>query len=433
MAGKIEFSEKALKSRNAGQQNYSLTSVKARWTWFILMSVTLLFAGLTVWGFCGSMVETVTGTGITVMRKGVYPITATGTGQLVDLNVQPGAQVSAGQPVGEIHDPQVFFNIRKLESEYNLLCKEVEFLKNGIDRLTQRKVGLDKKRESMLTDLSRKQEDSKQRAEEIAKRYAGLAEAGAASKVSLYQMLDSALQTETSLFSTRVQLMEAEVSQQDLIWQLEQRLLELNQQLEQKLRDLELARKLYQESRWLTTDFGGEVLEVFKKQGEFVQNGERLGLVASDMNGGMYLVAYVPVVLGPNIRNGMSAYFAPTIAPSARFGYIKCVVREVSNAPVNPESVQTELSNSVLVQALASQGPTMRVVLEMLPDANSVSGYLWTSKDGYKGKIGNGAMGQVIINTSHRAPASYVIPALRELLAHDSQAEKPEDSKEKKK
>lgn len=431
MGGKIEFSEKALNSRRAGQQNYALTSVKSRWTWFILMSVTLLFAGLTVWGFCGSMVETVTGTGITVLRKGVYPITATGTGQLVDLNVQPGAQVSAGQPVGEVHDPQVFFNIRKLESEYSLLCKEVEFLKNGIDRLTQRKVELDKKRESMLTDLSHKQEASKKRAEEIAKRYAGLADTGAASKVSLYQMLDSALQTDTSLFSTRVQLMEAEISQQDLIWQLEQRLLELNQQLEQKQRDLELARKLYQESRWITADFGGEVLEVFKKQGDFVQNGERLGLVAADTKGGMYLVAYVPVALGPDIRNGMSAYFSPTIAPASRFGYIKCVVREVSNAPVNPESVQTELSNSVLVQALASQGPMMRVVLEMLPDAGSASGYMWTGKGGYQGKIGNGAMGQVIINTSHRAPASYVIPALRELLTHDAQTGNEEEGQKK--
>ena len=67
------------------------------------------------------------------------------------------------------------------------------------------------------------------------------------------------------------------------------------------------------------------------------------------------------------------------------------------------------------------------VVLEILPDPKSPSGYRWTSRKGYPRKIVNGMLGEVIINTSYRAPASYVIPALRELMNRKQVKKKPSD------
>lgn len=429
MSEKIQFSEKALASRNRAGQRHVLTSVKARWTWFLLGSVTLLFAALVTWGFCGSMVETVSGTGVTVLSKGVHPIVAHGSGSLTTLNIQPGARVGAGQSVGQLHNADVFFNIRKLESEYSLLTAEVNFLKEGIAKLTANKVQMDQKRGELLGSISDKQEASHKRADEVQQNYSTLLDQGAASRTDLYQVMDNALQTENALLATRMQMMEAEISQQENLWQKEQHLLELNQQLEQKQRDLELAQRLYREACWLTSEFDGVVQEVFKEEGDYVQQGERIGLVAGDKDDGMYLVAYVPATEQAQIRNGMSAYFAPTVASPSRYGYIKCVVREVSAAPVNPEAVEAELANATLVQMLASQGPMLRVVLEMLPDEKSASGYSWTSRKGYHGEIVNGQLGQVLINTEYRAPATYVIPALRELLKRQTSSSRQEEEK----
>lgn len=431
MSNKIQFSEKALASRMSNQRTHVLTGVKARWTWFLLSSVTLLFAALVTWGFYGSMVETVSGTGVTVLSKGVHPIVARGSGSLTTLNIHPGAHVGAGQSVGQLHNADVFFNIRKLENEYSLLTAEVNFLKKGIEQLTARKVEMDKKRGEMLSGISEKQQESHQRADEVSRSYSNLLAQGAASRTALYQVLDSALQTESSLMSTRLQMQEAEISQQENLWQQEQRLLELNQTLEQKERDLELARRLYRDACWLTSEFDGVVQEVFKEEGDYVQQGERIGLVASNLSDGMYLVAYVPATEQAQIRNGMSAYFAPTVAASSRYGYIKCVVREVSAAPVNPEAVQAELANATLVQMLSNQGPMLRVVLEMLPDEQSPSGYSWTSRKGYSGKIVNGMLGQVLINTEYRAPATYVLPALRELLNRHTSSSSSTSSEKK--
>lgn len=131
MAGKIAFSEKAIEQMNRGTQSHALTSVKARWTWFLLGSISLFFGAMIFWGFYGSMVESVTGVGITLLSGGVHPIIAGGNGKLSHLNIQAGAEVTSEQIIGQIYNPEMLFNVRKLESEYNLLRSEVEFLKQG--------------------------------------------------------------------------------------------------------------------------------------------------------------------------------------------------------------------------------------------------------------------------------------------------------------
>ena len=427
MAGKIAFSEKAIEQMNRGTQSHALTSVKARWTWFLFGSISLFFCAMIFWGFYGSMVESVSGVGITLLNGGLHPITVGGNGKLSHLNIQAGAEVTSEQIIGQIYNPEMLFNVRKLESEYNLLRSEVEFLRQGTERLTAQKLEMDRAKKKHLEHLTIQQEQSRQRAAEIVDIYSRLTNVGAASKVTYYQTLDQMVQTESSFLSTLFQSMETDISQQDQIWQQEQKLLELKQQLEQKRQDLDLARKLYREAYWITPNFDGQVLEVFKEEGAYVQNGEKIALVASSPDEGMYLAAFVPPDQGKKIRNGMSAFFSPAAAPAAEYGYLKCVVREVSNVPVNAETIQAELMNASLTQMIAGKSAVIRVVLEILPDPKSPSGYRWTRRKGYPRKIVNGMLGEVIINTSYRAPASYVIPALRELMNRKQVKKKPSD------
>lgn len=416
MAGKIAFSEKALEQMNSGTRSHALTSVRARWTWFLLGSISLFFAAMIVWGFYGSMVESVSGVGITLLSGGVRPVIAGGSGTLSHLNIRAGAEVSSEQIVGQIYNPEMLFNVKKLESEYNLLRSEAEFLKQGTERLTAQKLKIDREKKMHLERLTAQQENSRKRAADVVDIYSRLSNTGAASKISYYQTMDQMVQTESSFLSTLFQSMETDITQQDLIWRQEQKLLELRQKLEQKKQDLTLAQRLYREAYWITPNFDGKILEVFKEEGAFVQNGEKIALVAAGLDEGMYLAAFVPPDQGKKIRNGMSAFFSPAAAPSAEYGYLKCVVREVSNVPVNAETVQAELMNASLTQMIAGRSAVMRVVLEILPDSKSQSGYRWTSRKGYSQRVVNGMLGDVIINTEYRPPASYVIPALRELL-----------------
>jgi HlyD family secretion protein len=198
--------------------------------------------------------------------------------------------------------------------------------------------------------------------------------------------------------------------------QQELKLLDLRGEIEQKKEELRLARTLYLEADWLTASFDGLVLEVLKEEGAFVQAGDKVALVGADRKDGIYLAGFVSADQGQKIRTGMSAYFAPAAAPASEYGYVRCIVRDVSAGPVNAEMVLSELMNASLTQLVMGKSAVMRVELEMVPDAESASGFRWTSGKGYPHAIVNGMIGELLINTEYRRPASYVIPALRELM-----------------
>lgn len=416
MGNKIDFSEKALANLSNVGRSHALTSAKNSWSYFLLAAVTLLFSGLMLWGFYGSMVESVSGVGITLLNKGTHPIIANGTGTLTHLNIHIGTNVSHGETLGQIHNAELFFNINKLGNEYTALISEVEILRDGVTKLTSGKIESEKQRQKILTELTALQQKSRHRAEEIVQLYSTLLKSGSASKMSYFESLDAQTQAEISFANTLFQAMEANLSQEETLWQLQRQLLEMQQTLDHKKRELDLAMRLFRESNWISSKFDGKVTEIFKKEGSFVQIGEPIAMVSSDIKEGIYLVTFIPAMNSREIKCGMSANFSPAIAPANRYGYIKGVVREVSQIPINPSAIQIELANDVLTQQIVQQGAVIRVVIELIPDSNTLSGYAWTTKRGYKGTIANGMMGEVFIHIDHRSPASYVLPAVREFF-----------------
>jgi HlyD family secretion protein len=416
MSTKIAFSEKALEQRRLTAPSHALTSARTPWTWFLLGSVTLFFLAMIVWGFYGSMVESVRGVGVTLLSGGVRAITAGGNGILSHLNVQAGAYVSADQIVGQIYNPERLFTVRKLEAEFERLSAEADLMQRGTERLTTLMVGKERDKVSRLERLAALQEQSKKRARELGDIYAVLSRSKTAPIVTYYQTLDRMLQTELDILSTYFQSAEASVSTENLLWQQELKLLDLRGKIAQKKEELWLAKTLYREADWLTASFDGQVMEVLKEDGAFVQAGDKVALVGADRKDGIYLAGFVSADQGQKIRTGMSAYFAPAVAPASQYGYIKCVVRDVSTAPVNAEMVLSELMNASLTQQVMGKNAVMRVELEMVPDAGSASGFRWTSSKGYPREIVNGMVGEILVNTEYRTPASYLIPALRELM-----------------
>ena len=416
MADKINFSKKALNNLGNNIGDQTLRSVKNFWNYFLLSAITVLFATLLIWGFCGRISETVSGTGITLLNNGYHPIIAHGTGTLSHLNINVGTTVTPGQSVGQIHNPELFFNITKLGNEYNALISEMEILRSGIEKLTARKSDSEKQRKEILAQLTELQQKSRQRAKEIVEIHSSLRQSGAVSKIAHFQALDNQTQSEISFANTLFESLANDLTSEETLWQHQRQLLEMQQTLAQKKRELDLALRLFQESNWISANHQGKVTEIFKREGAFVQNGETIALLSSDPADGIYIAAFIPAIQSREIKCGMSVFFSPAIAPASRYGYIKGVVREVNLMPSNPEAVQAELANEALTKQIAGQGAVIRVVVELLPDSSTHSGFAWTTKRGYSGKIPNGVVGEVIINTGNRSPASYILPALKEFF-----------------
>ena len=417
MANKINFSEKALNNLGNNIEDQTLRSAKNFWSYFLLSAITILFAALLIWGFCGSISENVSGSGITLLNKGYHPIIAQGTGTLSHLNIDVGTTVTPGQSVGQIHNPELFFNITKLGNEYNALISEMEILRSGIEKLTSGKIKSEKKRQEILAQLTALQQQSRQRAKEIVSIHSSLQQSGAVSKITYFQALDNQTQSEISFANTLFESLANDLTSEETLWQHQRQLLEMQQTLSQKKRELELALRLFQGSNWISANHQGKVTEIFKKEGSFVQTGETVALLSSDPADGIYIAAFIPALQSREIKCGMSVFFSPAIAPANRYGYIRGVVREVSLMPSNLNAIQSELANEALTKQLAAHGAVIRVVVELLPDPNTASGFAWTTKRGYPGKITNGIVGEVIINTGKRSPASYILPALKDFFS----------------
>ncbi len=184
--------------------------------------------------------------------------------------------------------------------------------------------------------------------------------------------------------------------------------------------ELESIRRHGDESMYIRSKTSGTVIELLKDSGSFVSQGDKIALVASDLKKGIYLVAYIPAKNGKRIKNGMRAFFSPSVAPANRYGYIRAVVRDVSDAPINRETILRELLNGTLTDMLAGDEAMIRVVIDLMPDENTPSGYSWTGSHEYEHKITNGIYGTVIINVENRSPISYVIPGIRYMFAGSS-------------
>ena len=416
MANKINFSEKALNNLGNNIGDQTLRSAKNFWNYFLLSAITVLFATLLIWGFCGRISETVSGTGITLLNNGYHPVIAHGTGTLSHLNINVGTIVTPGQSVGQIHNPELFFNITKLGNEYSALISEMEILRSGIEKLTARKTDSEKQRKEILAQLTELQQKSRQRAKEIVEIHSSLRQSGAVSKITYFQTLDNQTQSEISFANTLFESLANDLTSEETLWQHQRQLLEMQQMLAQKKRELDLALRLFQESNWISANHQGKVTEIFKREGSFVQIGETIALLSSDPSDGIYIAAFVPAIQSREIKCGMSVFFSPAIATSSRYGYIKGIVREVNLIPSNPEAIKSELANESLTGQIIGQGAVIRVVIELLPDSSTHSGFAWTTKRGYSGKIPNGVVGEVIINTGKRSPASYILPALKEFF-----------------
>lgn len=413
---KIAFSEKALAEMNHGGHSYVLTSVKARWTWIFFGVITLFFGALLFWGFFGNMVDTVQGTGILLLKGGVRPAIAKGSGELTQLNVATGSPVTASQVIGQIYNAEMFFRVRKLESEYRQLILECKALAQGSQKLANLRVAKDNEKQNILEELTKKYHQSLARSKQLSEMYQRLKGKGAVSMVTYYQALDTMLNTESTLLSTRVRNMSNSTEMEMLSWEQKQNLIKLKSQLLQKEFELKLAKKIFRDSFWVLAGFEGKVLEILKHEGSFVRQGDTIALIASGISKGLYLAGFVPAGNGKKIKPGMSAYFAPSSVSADEYGYIQGVVREVSQAPVTAEGVQAELVNSSLTRMIAGKTAVVRVTVELIPDSATVSGLKWTSRNGAPVKISNGELGILTINTDYRPPVSFIIPYAHKLL-----------------
>lgn len=194
----------------------------------------------------------------------------------------------------------------------------------------------------------------------------------------------------------------------------------LERTIADKVAELDIARRIFRETFWLPAGTDGVVIELLKSDGDYVMAGERVALIAADLNQGVYISGYIPASSGKRVRPGMVMYFDPYAVNSAEYGFMQAVVRDVSASPVNVETIAAELQNHSLAESLSGGNAMVHVTAELIPDASTYSKVKWTSADGAPISVSGGLMGDIIIKTEYRSPASFMLPMVHSALHREN-------------
>ena len=167
------------------------------------------------------------------------------------------------------------------------------------------------------------------------------------------------------------------------------------------------------------TDYDGVVDEVMVAEGEIVTAGSpicsvRLTQERSDLTG----VFYIPVDKGKRVEPGMTIQLAPNGVDVTQTGSLIGVVKSVSQYPMSAEGVKKGLGNAQLAQYVLSQGggAAVEVKFELVKDADSASGYLWTSVVGKHRPITAGSFCTGFVVIEHQPPIEKVFYKISQWL-----------------
>lgn len=409
------FSELSLFARRENRDPDVISNITAPWMWGLLAGLTICLAAVMYWGFYGTLVDTTSGSGIITRAQGVNSVVAKTSGTIEFLDIKPGTPITPNQILGRVYNPEVFFNIHKLQIEQKELQERAEMIQAGMNDLFQKRETAEQSKNQIIAELVQELKENRERMQEMVHIQRELRTKGVISKSDYYNILGQNVSNENSVANTLISQLESMYAQEESRWKQEESHIKLRGELFAKRQEVDLVLKKNQESIWLRSDVNGVVLELFKHPGDPVNTGERIASVsASNDDRSIRTIAYVSASEGKKVRPGMSVYFSPAALPAADHGYIMGVVVSTSLFPVSYESIHAELKNSDFAKTLTREGAVMRVEVAFLPSDQTVSGVKWTSLSGAGATIEPGMVGSLLINTDYRRPISYVLPYLRE-------------------
>ncbi len=410
------FRKVSLERLSSPEQLDQLMKVTDTKGWLILLALGVVLVTAVVWGFTGSIPQSVSGTGILVKSGGVFEVISLSSGRITDIAVSVGDEVTEGQVVARMAQPELSDQLRELKAVLaTLRHQHAEIVAFGGKDVALQTRLLSQQRATIEQSIAAAEQSVRWYQEKI-----GIQE----------KLVQEGLLTRQTLLNTRQQLDDARQRISDGKSQLSQIAVK---ELELRNRRLEEERgsqiKIDQQERAiieLTSDVQsnteivaqqtGRILEILTEQGNVVSKGE--AILTLDMLGrtvkDLEAIIFVPSIYGKQIKVGMPALIAPSTVKQEEYGLMLARVTYVSDFPATTRGMRRVLKNDKLVAGLAGADAPYEVHADLLIDSNTVSKYKWSSSQGPPLRIQSGTLATAQITVASRRPAEMVLPLIRE-------------------
>jgi HlyD family secretion protein len=386
--------------------------------WIALTAVGAVLVAAISWGFLGSIPQNVSGTGILVKSGGVLEIIAAASGQISDVAVHVGDQVTEGQVVARMAQPELSASLQRAKATLaDLQSKHQQLVAFGEKNMVLQADNLAQQRAAVEQGIASGENVVRWTASKILIQ-TQLVDAGLLLKQNLLETREKQHAALERIGEGKSQLAQIAVKQLELRNRQREDVAASQTQIDDAQRSVdELSRELQSKTQ-IVTPYTGRILEILTEQSMVAATGEpimRLDLSGRSIRQ-LEAVIYAPSMYGKQIQVGMSVLIAPSTVKQEEYGMMLARVTAVSDFPATLKGMQRVLKNEKLANGLSGSDAPYEIRAELVLDPTTSSQYRWSSSKGPPQRIGSGTLAMAHIAVARRRPVELVLPLIREGL-----------------
>lgn len=468
------FRKESLERLSSPERLDQLMRVIGPNSWLPLTSLCFLIVIATIWSIYGRIPITIQGRGVLIYPQQVVPIQATGSGQLLSLNVKVGDVVKKGQVIATINQndlqKQLHQQVAKL-AELQAQNQSISFLQKQQtqmqqtanqqqrqyleQRIQQDKIltpllkatdsqSIEQQRQSILQSIREEQTLRpilRQRFEAIQwllkqklvttdialqseQQYLDNEEKIATDQANVKQLdakqaqaKQSYLQNVSDIANLTANLKDLATKEASEAQQNIQNEIDRKNQIQEVKRNIGQLEVQLADNSEVISKYNGRILELTVTPGQVVSPGTRIASIAAEESSSKLVgVTFFSIGDGKKIKPGMKINITPETVEESRYGGIMGTVTNISPFPITQDAATNVIGNTDLVHGLVSSDQTgvIQVYGQLNIDSSTFSGYKWSSSKGPQLKISSGTTTTARVTIEQRAPITFILPILKQ-------------------
>ncbi len=382
--------------------------------WISLVALGVLLVSAIIWGIYGRIPEKVNGSGLLINSSELMSVTYNYGGTIRNVFLSNGQDVHKGQVIARIEREDLLESIQIATQRLSNLQQTYDTTTPLINRQADMTDDMLAKSESdfrsQIENVSRQIETAKRKEKNMKE----LFDDGLITEMEYLEAHKEVLSMEMQKQSAEQQLLNAGVNRVRTSTESKQEKMNLQHQIAEAKKQLEIERKNYQIATKIVSPVSGKIYEISVARGSYVPPGSTVAIVEpiSSDGGTLQAVMYFPVKDGKRIKRGMNIAVIPSTIKQEEYGYIQGIVTSVSDFPVSPQYLQTVMQNPALAQGFAAD-PPIEVKISMVTDPTTETGFHWSSSRGPNDTLTPGIPTTGFVIVRSQRPIEMIVPLIK--------------------
>ena len=403
------FRKASLERLSSPEQLDVIMRVTGPKRWLALAGLFLILGVAILWGYAGTIDTKVSGEGIIVRAGTVLNVVTSGSGLVTSISVNLGDRVKANQVVARVSEPAMLEKIRLARAAVDEARAERE------RNLALRKQGAELQVEALARDQTNAQREilelqdqAKIAAEQIGVDDQLLAK-GLITRQQTLQDQQKLVGINGQIESLKAKIKRIEADQytartdpERFDEEMQARIAELERNLAGLEQEMEI-------NSSVVSPYEGQVIEMKAVPGGLVAAGGPILAIQPEGNA-LEVLLYLSSLQAKAVASGMEAEISPSTVKREEFGFIRGKVVYVGEFPASSDALMRNFQNETLVHSIMAGGPVTELRVTLARDAETQSGYKWSSSRGPAITITSGTLCTVQVITRQQSPVSLLLP-----------------------